>query len=412
MGNNIKSCIRDSSKWLLSIQNADGGWGETENSNSSSLNTSESIIALLSTKTLETNDKHIFDASQYLKNEQQKNDNNVMPEHYGVWYRNKIVSGSVKHFPDCIRTAYAIIALSKAGINYLDKSIKLGIAWLVNNRNDDGGWGYTSNMDSEIFPTCLALSAIKNAYTGGDKNLAIYIEKGLECIVSSQFRNSDGSFGKQTNLIPAHTLYALDILQKCSDNFTAKKSHFDEIIINATKWIEKNTNLFLNWLTEEIILNTDDKYQCNYPFSHITPAIYLKYRGESLIKEDLLAQSCLQKIYDTLDENTNGFSTKRPVSWATAKTLIGLDQANVLEVFPPKEHIKSAKIEPQQWLFVTILMTIFFTSCLITVSGSQLSNNLLQVIIFITLSLLLFYGKITEKTFIESVFSKFHYKWK
>ena len=273
----LEECIENSSKWLEEIQNkADGGWGQYQGADSNCLNTAEAIIALLETGSKDAGDHVIQRGIEYLI-EQQLGDKNCADwDHYGSWSRNVSTKNStILHIPDVTRTSLAILALKLAGVSPSEDSIIHGIEWLISVQNQDGGWGYRSDQNSRFFPTCITLKTLLRICSATDsnnhklcenKNLKDVVLVGLNYI--RFYRNNDGSFGKDHELVASHTLHTIDTL--C---IAKKQEYIPKIYIDwinpAVDWVQDNRKEVLKWATETIMVGQDYASPYNYTFSHI-----------------------------------------------------------------------------------------------------------------------------------------------
>lgn len=398
---NIGKCIKKSSSWLVDIQNnEDGGWGQYKGANSNSLNTAEAILALIETGHCRAGDVIIKNGVKYLVSHQLNERNYRVKRDYGAWPKDVTAKdGRLIFKPDTIRTSLALLALNAAGASLNDNVISTGVRWLVGTQNDDGGWGYKSNHQSWLFPTCLALKTLIRIYSAGDRTLEDTISKGLKHL--SSYRNEGGSFGKQPGLEASHTLHTINTLKLAeSQGFS-----FDEdYILDAMDWVQKNTNQILRWGNETILIGRSQNSPDNYTFSHINPALYLAIVGQNLTPQDDIAKEALIVIYDNMDYFSNGFCAKRSVSWATANTIAGLLPSKTVFTDFPERQSTPTRLGGRQWVFF-LLAALSIASTTLTFAG-KFSVTYASFSFAIILATLLVYGFISEGTFLKLLLNK------
>jgi prenyltransferase beta subunit len=183
----IKNAAFEGIKWLVSIQNKDGGfptfckgWGKLPFDASCADITAHAIRAFMSWVMEMDIDFQIkiqqstTKAIQFLKNVQ-RNDGSWLP----LWFGNE---EDKNHQNPVYGTAHVIYGLKR--VLHLDSNIAEiidnGLKFLIDVKNNDGGWGGNKNIKSSIEETSLALRALandKNEYTES-------IEKGLQWLLS------------------------------------------------------------------------------------------------------------------------------------------------------------------------------------------------------------------------------------
>jgi prenyltransferase beta subunit len=391
----ISQCINRSSVWLDQIQNKqDGGWGQYQGSDSNSLNTSEAILALVETGCHKAGDVVIQNGVKYLLNQQLTSSNHNNPEDYGSWARTVTKNKVIIHIPDTIRTSLALLTLNITGKSVNDPSVTMGIQWLVNTKNKDGGWGYKCKSESCLFPTCVALKALIGIYNAGDKQLKDTIINGLKHV--SSYKNKNGSFGKDPDLNASHTLCVINTLRLLKgQDFPSYETDIKE----AIEWIHEDKNHVTNWETETIIVGDSPDSPFNYTFSHINPAIYLAIVGQYTTSQNDITKEALIVTSDNMDRSTKGFCAKRSVSWATANTMLGLESLKErFESFPERE---STPIRPGRKQYLLALLLVFTVISGILAAIDKLSVTYASFSFGIILAALLIYGFISEKSFVE-----------
>ena len=200
MSETISDCIGNASKWMKRIQNKkDGGWGEYKGNDSNCLNTAEAILALVRSGCNNAGDQIIQDGVKFLCNNQTSKQNLKNKINCGSWPKIITRGKNIIRIPDTVRTACALLALNTAGKASTHTAVKACVKWLVQTQNKEGhGWGYSSNQENQLFPTCMALKALMQICQSGNKKTNKSIQKGLDNLKS--YKNEDGSYGKVHNL--------------------------------------------------------------------------------------------------------------------------------------------------------------------------------------------------------------------
>jgi hypothetical protein len=98
--------------------------------------------------------------------------------------------------PSTSGVSFAVIALVKSDESPDSKYINDGITWLINNQNEDGGWGEQRNVPSSMPFTGLAIAGLT---AGGVPYDSPIIQKGVDYI------NRNGGF-------PATGIFAATLL--------------------------------------------------------------------------------------------------------------------------------------------------------------------------------------------------------
>ncbi len=141
--------------WLVGLQNRDGGvptfcrgWGQLPFDRSGTDLTAHAVRAW---HALEGYDEPIRRALVYLK-QSQRDDGAWLP----LWFGNQFA-------PDDINPTYGTSRVLAAyrDLGLLDSEpARRGIAWLIANQNDDGGWGGCKGTPSSVEETALAVEAL------------------------------------------------------------------------------------------------------------------------------------------------------------------------------------------------------------------------------------------------------------
>ena len=342
----------------------------------------------------------------------------------GSWGRRVEVPDGTAQIPDTIRTACALLALQAGAQSSSNQPVERGVKWLLRvQQPDDGGWGYSDAVPSQLLPTCLALQALLRLYEARrsdiDDDINGAIRKGLLCICSGHHSHPNGSFGGPDDLRWPHTLLAIKTL-----GMGAKlgiSGPRPERLRDAHLWVESNKDA-PRWANEKVILErgpVDGSYQ----FTHVTPALYLDIlgsfiaQGETPSKESLrLGQVSLGLIEHSMDADTHGFGSIRPVSWATARSIMGLAAAKpVFQAFRPDDALPdeaSGQQRPsrsgiQQTYLVSLLVLCLLAGAL--AAFDKLSLAFASLVVLALVCILALSGILREEAVVrlfESVISR------
>jgi squalene-hopene/tetraprenyl-beta-curcumene cyclase len=192
---------RDGVRWLLGLQNSDGGmptfcrgWGKLPFDRSGADLTAHAIAAWqawlpdLTEPLKERTRKRIRRAIAYLGRAQNA-DGSWTP----LWFGNERVDGEANPLYGTARTA---VALAQSGSPLLAAAVQ----WLRAAQNPDGGWGGAAGAPSSIEETSLALSALGKASSVAETMSAI--ERGLQWILDATDQ------GSQTPVSPIGLYFA------------------------------------------------------------------------------------------------------------------------------------------------------------------------------------------------------------
>ena len=297
-----------------------------------------------------------------------------------------------------------------------------GVNWLKMAQRGDGGWGYTAKKDnqgSELFPTCISLQALVNIFCDRSgafkKDLENYIHNGFQCLIN--FRSGRGYFGNasDTALRVAHTLYAIETLdlrlEKDSSHAGAKDLKY---INDGIEWLNQQRNDVIGWASELITLETNNlNVSENYTFSHNNAALYLRivsprlkgepYKDIGLTRDALIF---VEKLLSYDDINNYGFCGPRPVSWSTAKTIRGLKAVSTEnKKFPKLEQLPHS---PGGKQIIFLLLIILFLCLIVAFLSFYDRLNLMITTFYLSVMfiLLLIYGILSEKTFLQLFINK------
>jgi squalene cyclase len=182
--------------WLLYYQNPDDGWGINE---SDPYITSVVIDTFLSAG-VSTAQPQLQDASNWLKNQSLNRTSDV---------------------------AMRLLTLDEMGL--LDSDTKeAGVQWLLDNQNEDGGWGSSKNHTSAPYNTALAIKALKACY---GMSHTISLKSGWNLIsaplnLTTWELGDESVVGDPLNVTPKNSLTSIYRYNITSGSFE-KCSHYD-----------------------------------------------------------------------------------------------------------------------------------------------------------------------------------------
>lgn len=168
------------------------------------------------------------------------------PEKLGGW-----AILSINKWPIVEGTAWPVKALTKIPINFTRETIFLGEKWLIDNQNDDGGWGSDKRNLSRTLLTCLGISSISTITAPQWES----VSNAIEWLNKSRRGDYGWGFNANSDSTVYHTALVantmLDIGIKGNEN----------IIIDSLKYLELNWNPFeTNYLRETYDINTVNGY--------------------------------------------------------------------------------------------------------------------------------------------------------
>jgi len=401
----LESLVEKSAGWLASIQSdADKGWGEYKGAQVNALNTAEAILALLESGHSNAGDLNVQRGIEYLENVQLDEASAAVPAERGAWPREVKSDGNVVRVPDTVRSSFTLLALNAAGRGPNTGSTSNGIEWLERTQNDDGGWGYTGSGESRLFPTCLSLRALLRLHHAGPPDLQRRLNGSIDQalgVLHTKFRNADGSFGIQPGLVVSHTLHVINVLKQ------ARRQGFGfdpKDLTGALDWISEHIHEITQWNHETIEIGGKHSAAANYTYTHVTPALYLYAFGKDLSTADEIASESLRVLVDSMDPNTGGFAAKRAVSWATAKSVLGLAAVETVYQEVPERVITKSQLQPRHYtLLIMLAMAILAT---VLALFEKLDGRTVGIFTLVITGTLLVHGYISEKSFVDIILAR------
>jgi hypothetical protein len=194
-------------------------------------------------------------------------------------------------------------------------------------------------------------------------------------------------------------LYVLRVLLHATpEGFQVAKHTIDDVV----SWIDAQGAAVTQWFSETIKLG--DSEGASYTFTHVTPALYLDTFGDRLSAKNAVARESMIVMHENMDPVSCGMSGKRPVSWATAKALLGFSA--VVKTFPtfPEREIPLAQVTGRHYL-LGFLLLILAAATAVALAG-KISVQYVGLLSGLVLAGLLIYGLISEKSFLQAYTTK------
>lgn len=391
----VEEVIEQSAGWLLRQQDAaTGGWGERHGKRSSVLNTAESVIALLDSRAVEPGDRRIRRALEYLGREQVADG----PDR-GAWRRVLEHPGAAAP-ADIVRTAFAVEALVKGGTTPTDEPAAAAVEWLLRaERQPDGGWAYGAGASVGVTPTCFVLGALLAAHRAGDERCRGPIERGL-ALLTGRFRNDECSFGERGPLEAVQTIYAVLVLQE------ARRQHIGSYLEeerSALRWLRHYATDPLRLVEERVAIDPDG--HADYDFLFMANTLVLRALMGSVDeadRESQLARSALLNLHHKIHAS-GGVYGDRVFTWSTAKAISALVTARAefaeMPSAAPEPPPAEAPALRRHLLFGFALVIAGLVTALLVLGRFTATAGI--VFAFLTLAVLVGYGLISEKGFVE-----------
>jgi len=196
----LRSAADDGARWLMDLQNADGGtptfcrgWGRLPFDRSSPDLTAHAMRALLAWEAdLSPGLRRRVPSAlrrgvEYLRRTQRE-DGSWVP----LWFGNQLAPDHANPTYGTARVLLALTALAGRARGDVSELIRRGRGWLASAQNPDGGWGGARSVPSSIEETAVAVEALAEvARTGaglrGQVGLALL--RGVNWLV----RNTEGA---------------------------------------------------------------------------------------------------------------------------------------------------------------------------------------------------------------------------
>ncbi|HEX8688666.1 MAG TPA: prenyltransferase/squalene oxidase repeat-containing protein [Solirubrobacterales bacterium] len=393
----IDRALTDAGNWLLSNRDKKaGGWAAIKGRSPSSLNTAEALLAIHQVQDwLPPVGGQVKSAAEFVKQQQTKEGPDA-----GAWFR--YLDGKPR-CPDLARTSLAVEALIALSGTEPPPAVALGVRWLLSVRNSDGGWGYRSDVSSEVLPTCFAVSALLSVAAAEAEDCDSVIEKGLEFLVSRQRAN--GSFGAEDPLSGVRTAYAALCLQRGERcRLRADRDARD----HAIAWLEANPVPALREVEETMEIDPDrDDPRADYTFLFMSEALVVRLLSESpdrQVRTGQLAREAMEALYKAMASD-GGFFGQRVYSWSTARAAYALAAARRnFHTFPEAGRPTEPRKVGQVILFflVLVLLSVVLLSLIGGFGAAQAS-----VFALLVLAALVGYGVISETGFVQALRSVF-----
>jgi hypothetical protein len=399
--------LRRSADWLEKQQHESGGWGEYLGAHPNVLNTAEAVLAMLKSGERNPGSNSIRRGIEYLT---QRQTNEGPLEESGSWPRRvDLADGKEVLMADTTRSAFALQALQGAGFTEQGGPFARGLIWLLGAQNEDGGWGYTHGVESRLLPTCFALQVLLNAYDAQQGRAEEWFKKAIRgavsCICAPPFSDDeDGSFGGPDELRWPHTLLALKTLK------TAVRLGIGdcrpERIRDGDSWVEQ-AETAPRWANETIELEKDGQKSA-YQFTHVTPALCLDLLGSDLQPgkklspaSGRLAVKSLRLLERSHDPQTHGFGAIRPVSWATAKSMMGISSILPAVAEWPEEDLTAEPGGGQASISLLVALMILAVPAFALAYFDRLTLTIVPLVVLFLITLLALAGKLREESIVS-----------
>ena len=216
--------------YLTANQNADGSWGDDTTSTEIVFAIAE-IIETISRLDLGSSQSYIA-ATQWLNdlsiettaelarrlwvNGQGAQDFDLLLSYVDIY--SAAWGGHDFYGNNHLDTALAVMALKRVNndIPYTTHVIERSVEYLKDHQNQDGGWGFTSDDDSNVYVSATVLRAIiQNRNT----SLQACIRDGVQYLLSHH--NGDGGFGFGGNSTIYESAYSYFALQESGEDVIA-----------------------------------------------------------------------------------------------------------------------------------------------------------------------------------------------
>ena len=236
--------ITNGTDWLINYQNQDGGWGLRMNYTSSSWETALAVKAL-SSQYYQT--PEINNGLNWLLNNQNPDDGwgiNISDVYITSIVIDSFLSAGIapaqiklqdasdwlkSQSPNCTSDV-AVRLLILNDMELLDSDMKNeSIQWLLDNQNEDGGWGPLKNRTSTPYHTALAIKALEVFY---QNNYSFILSSGWNLIsvplnLTSWELGEEAVVGDPLNVTPKNSIISIYRYDAAAGQFEMC-DHFDD----------------------------------------------------------------------------------------------------------------------------------------------------------------------------------------
>lgn len=323
--NKLKSIVQVHTKYLLNIQNDDGGWGIEEFSTSSPLNTAEVCYAILkisdrnnlSTETINKINKSV----DFLLDKQC---------HDGGW-STRIISQDTHLIGDTMATAWVL----KFFTNYqtskkISYAIQRGYEFILS-RSNKGYWSDDNLKHSSVAATCYSLLALlesdklslnqqlRSEIKAKTKNAITWLDSILNLDGGIGFSCNDEDSKYSSTALLAITLNLLQIQGKICLPLT-------KVMLCIQKILD---------VPSENILKSESEYTLRFQYEHFTFAMLTRALFTSDNQDIILVKAYIIKLTELSEQLKSGgcspnffdINSGRKFTWSTAKLLLSLSEA-------------------------------------------------------------------------------------
>jgi hypothetical protein len=166
---------------------------------------------------------------EFLSARQVRSDN---PRQDGGWAVNTSLGHPVT---EATGLAARLLGIARAGlINGGGPDARAACTWLVNNQNDDGGWGSYRGQKSRVWLTCMALRAIACLDSFNPA-----IRRGIDWLARDAL-SSPVAWGATPGASPTVPNTALVLITLADTNARILSPHTAELSEQAYEWLEAN----------------------------------------------------------------------------------------------------------------------------------------------------------------------------
>ena len=176
--------VRKSVQWLRSLQNPNGGWPTFNRGrgslvfNKSCIDITCSVVEALLVAGLPANSPEIARAISYVRR-MQKKDGSWEP----LWFGNEFSGLKSNPFYGAFKALNLLSAMGNSR-----SSSRKALAWILGNKNRDGGWGVGANGRSSPEETAFALMGLlsQEKMSNGGNQIGTAVTEGIEWLTEHQ----------------------------------------------------------------------------------------------------------------------------------------------------------------------------------------------------------------------------------